>query len=115
MAYTVNILHSAKTDIEDKVRYLKQEWGAVLAKKAYVELMDKLALLATQPLMGSLVPELVNLGRMDYRVLVHETHTKVLYRVDEGHKVVEIQMVFGSRQDFQELLYKRVMRMSGNC
>jgi plasmid stabilization system protein ParE len=110
MAYTVSVLHGAKVDIEEKVRYLKQEWGTALAKKAYGELMDKLALLATRPLMGSLVPELVNLGRTDYRILVHETHTKVLYRVDEERKVVEIQMVFGSRQDFQELLYKRLMR-----
>lgn len=110
MAYTVNILHWAKADIEDNVRYLKQEWGTALARKAYIELMDKLVLLATQPQMGNLVPELVDLGRLDYRVLVHETHTKILYRIDEGRKAVEIHMVFGSRQDFQDLLYRRVMR-----
>lgn len=110
MAYTVNILNLAKTDIEDKIRYLKQEWGTALAKKAYDELMDKLALLATQPQMGSPVPELVNLGRSDYRILVHAVHTKVLYRVDEARQAVEIHMVFGSKQGFQDLLYKRVIQ-----
>jgi plasmid stabilization system protein ParE len=112
VTYTVNILHWAKVDIEDKVRYLKPEWGTALAKKAYIELMDKLALLAKQPRQGSLVPELVNLGRSDYRILVHETHAKVLYRVVEDEQRIDIHIVFGSRQDFQELLYKRVIRYS---
>jgi plasmid stabilization system protein ParE len=85
-----------------QVRYLKQERGTARAKKAYTELMDKLALLATQPRMGSLVPELVNLGRLDYRILVHETHTCVLYRIVEDERRVDIHMVFGGRQDFQE-------------
>lgn len=113
MPYTVNILHWAKVDIEDKVRYLKQEWGTALARKAYTELMDQLALLATQPQMGSLVPELASLGRLDYRILVQETHTKVLYRVNEDARRIDIHMVFGSRQDFQELLYKRIMKNLG--
>lgn len=111
MAYTVTILHWAKADIEDKVRYLKQEWGTALAKKAYGELMDKLALLATQPQMGSLVPELVGVGRLDFRMLVHETHTKVLYHVDDERQAITVYMVFGSRQNFQDLLYKRIMRL----
>jgi len=110
MAYTFNILRWAKADIEDNIRYLKQERGTALARKSYIELMDKLALLATQHQMGNVVPELVNLGRLDYRVLVHETRTKVLYRIDVGRKAVEIHMVFGSRQDFQDLLHRRVMR-----
>lgn len=112
MAYTVNILRSAKADIEDKIKYLIAEWGAAQARQAYNKHMDKLDLLASQPTMASTVPELLDLGRPDYTILVHETHTKILYRIDEDKQAIEIHMVYGSRQNFQDLLYKRVIRFS---
>lgn len=110
MTYTVNILDWAKQDIAAKFSYLKQESGNAIAKAQYSALMDKLALLATQPHMGATVDALVLLGRPDYRVLTHESHTKVLYRVDDERQTIDIHMVFGSRQSFQDLLYKRVIR-----
>ncbi|NRR30654.1 type II toxin-antitoxin system RelE/ParE family toxin [Oxalobacteraceae bacterium] len=110
MAYTVSILDWAKQDIADNINYLKQKWGIAVAKAQYTALMDRLALLATQPHMGATIDELVRLGRSDYRVLTHETHTKVLYRIDDKRQHIDIQMVFGSRQSFQDLLYKRVIR-----
>jgi plasmid stabilization system protein ParE len=110
MTYTVELLDWAEADIADKIRYLKQEWGTAIAKMAYTELMDKLALLATQPRMGATIPELVALGRSDYLVLTHDTHTKILYHVDEDQEVIAIHMVYGSRQNFQDLLYKRIIR-----
>lgn len=60
--------------------------------------------------MGSAVPELTRLGVTSFRVLVHESHTKVLYEIDEANKLIVIHMVFGSAQDFQGLLYKRIVR-----
>jgi plasmid stabilization system protein ParE len=110
VAYTVNILAWAKEDIAEKIRYLKKEWGTAAARTAYNELMDKLELLATQPFMGTTIDELVQLGRSDFRLLTIERHTKVLYRADEDMQTVVIYLVFGSRQCFQDLLYKRVIR-----
>lgn len=110
MIYTVNILKWAKDDIAERISYLKTEWGAVKAKAAYVELMNTLELLATQPLMGQTVNELLQFGRSDYRMLSCKHRTKVLYRVDEDDQAIHIYMVFGSRQNFQDLLYKRVIR-----
>lgn len=110
MSYTVNILRWAKSDIEEKIGYVRKERGIAIARKVYEELMEKMALLATQPLMGATVPELVDLGRTDFRVLVHETHTKILYHIDDDNKVIDIHMIYGSRQNFQDLLYKRVIR-----
>jgi plasmid stabilization system protein ParE len=110
MAFTVELLDWVEADIADKIRYLKQEWGIAIAKMAYTELMDKLALLATQPRMGAPIPELIALGHSDYLVLTHDTHTKIIYHVDEAQEVITIHMVYGSRQNFQDLLYKRIIR-----
>lgn len=53
MGFHVNILDSAVEDIEQLLSYLQARWGDSVAGQAYVELMDKLALLETQPHLGN--------------------------------------------------------------
>ena len=72
--------------------------------------MDKLDLQATQPLMGSVVQQLANVGIMEFRLLLHDHNTKVLYEVDEEKRTIYIHMVYGSTQNFQALLYNRIIR-----
>jgi plasmid stabilization system protein ParE len=110
MAYTVNILDVAMDDIAERVDYLRNRWGDEVANKGYLELMDKMALLASQPRMGIVPDELSRLGIVNFRVLVHESHTKVMYEVAENTKSITVHMVFSSNQDFQTLLYRRIMR-----
>lgn len=110
MRYQVNILDSAVDDIDQLISYLQSRWGLEVAEKAYIELMDKLALLETQPQLGSPVPELVHRGYSDYRILVHNRHTKILYRLDEQRHLIYIHIVFSSKQDFQTLLHRRLTR-----
>jgi plasmid stabilization system protein ParE len=110
VGYLVNILDSAIEDIEQLLSYLQDQWGNDVAKKAYVELMDKLGLLETQPHLGNQVQELVRHGYTNYRLLVHNKHTKVLYQLDDSLQIIHIHMVFSSKQDFQTLLYHRIMR-----
>lgn len=109
--YCVNILQLAEDDIVERIDYVRDRWGDDTADNAYTGLMDKLDLLATQAHLGSIPPELGSLGITTFRVLVHESHTKVLYETDEEAGTIIIHMVFGSTQDFQTLLYKRIMRM----
>ena len=108
---TVNILDVAVEDIVERIDYVRTRWGDAVADLAYSELMDKLSLLETQPRMGKLVPELANLGIKTFRLIVHAPHTKVLYELDEDADTIHIHMVFSSNQDFQTLLYKRLMRL----
>lgn len=108
--YRVDILAIAEDDIVERIDYVRNRWGDITAENASTELLDKLALLATQPHLGSVVPELSNLGIATFRVLVHESHTKVLYETDDDANTITIHMVFSSTQDFQTLLYKRIMR-----
>lgn len=109
--YRVNILQLAEDDIVERIEYVRDRWGDDTADDAYTGLMDKLELLGTQAHLGSIPPELGRLGITTFRVLVHESHTKVLYETNDEAGTISIHMVFGSTQDFQTLLYKRIMRM----
>lgn len=108
--YRIDILAAAEDDIVERIDYVRSRWDENTAENAYISLLDKLDLLATQPQMGKVPPELSSLGMSNYRVLVHEFHTKVLYKVDADAATITIHMVFSSTQDFQTLLYKRMMR-----
>lgn len=108
--YHVAILGVAEDDIVERIEYVRNRWGDDTADEAYNGLLDKLALLATQPQLGSIPSELSNLGVGNFRVLVHESHTKVLYEIEDEASTIIIHMVFSSTQDFQTLLYKRIMR-----
>jgi plasmid stabilization system protein ParE len=108
--HSVNILDLAVEDIVERIDYVRNRWGDDLADNAYRELMDKLNLLETQPRMGSVPTELSKLGISTFRVIVHAPHTKVLYELDDETETIHIHMVYSSNQDFQALLYKRIMR-----
>ncbi|QGZ41722.1 plasmid stabilization system protein ParE [Pseudoduganella flava] len=109
--YAVAILAAAEDDIVERIDYVRYRWGDAVADDAYAALMDKLELLATQPHMGIVPPELTRLGIATFRVLVHDTHTKVLYEIDDDAQSITIHMVYSGNQDFQSLLYKRLMRL----
>lgn len=109
--YRVDILQSAEDDIIERIDYVRNRWGDDTADDAYAGLMDKLELLATQAHLGTVPHELGSLGITTFRVLVHESHTKVLYETDDEARAITIHMVFSSTQDFQTLLYKRIMRI----
>lgn len=109
--HRVHLLDVAINDIVERIDYLRARWSDNIADQAYIDLMNKLDLLATQARLGNVPPELSRLGIANFYVLVHERHMKILYEVDDEAGTIYIHMVFGSNQDFQTLLYKRIMRM----
>jgi plasmid stabilization system protein ParE len=110
MPFTVDILDSAKEEIIENTLYVMEKWGRDKAQESYAAITEKLDLLATQPYMGIVVPELAALGMTNYRIYTHERHTKFLYDVNENLQKITVHMVFGSTQDFQSLLYRRIIR-----
>lgn len=110
MSLPVQILALAKQDIVDRIAYVRQQWGDATADKTYLDLMDKLALLSTQPQLGGIVQHLADIGIMDFRILVHDNHTKILYELDEDNDTIYVHMIYSSTQNFQALLYKRIIR-----
>ncbi len=110
MAYAVNILDSAAEDIVNRVAYVRQEWGNAIADQSFQDLMAKLELLASKPKMGRVVQQLADLGIRNYRILVHDSHTKILYELDESQQAIFVHMIYSSTQNFQALLYNRIIR-----
>ena len=110
MPYAVDILDSAKEHIIENTLYVMQRWGDDKARESYAAITEKLDLLATQPYMGVVVPELLALGKTNFRIHSHEHHTRFLYDVDEDKRKITVHMVFSSTQDFQSLLYRRIIR-----
>lgn len=72
--------------------------------------MDKLKLLETRPYMGNPIDELVQRGYRNYRLLVHNKQTKILYLLDDDQKIIHVRMVFSSKQNFQSLIFNRLNR-----
>ena len=110
MPYAVDILDSAKEEIVENTLYVMEKRGRDKAQESYTATTEKLDLLATHPYRGVVVPELLALGKTNYRIYSHEHHTRFLYDVDEDKRKITVHMVFGSTQDFQSLLYRRIIR-----
>lgn len=112
MAFKVILSTTALDDIEQLHAFIQSRWGEEKADQAYVELMDKLKLLATQPRLGTVVQNLADRGYANYYLVVHKKHTKILYCLDSKNEVIKVHTIFGSRQNFQTLLYRRIIRQS---
>lgn len=111
MAYKVQILKSAQAQIVQQTRYVREKFGAEKARQSYDAITKKLAGLETSPRSkGIRVDDLEDLGIMNYRIMIHESHTKALYEIDDDKQLVTVHMVYGSAQDFQTLLYNRIIR-----
>jgi plasmid stabilization system protein ParE len=110
VAFKVILSATALDDIERLHAFLASKWGEEKANQAYIELMEKLRLLATQPRLGRVVQSLADRGYANYYLLIHAKHTKILYRLDAQNRILKVHTIFGSRQNFQALLYKRIIR-----
>lgn len=110
MPYAVDILDSAKEELIEDTLYVMEKWGRDKAQESYAAITGKLDLLATQPYLGVVVPELAALGRTNYRVHSHEHRTRILYDVDEDKRKIAVHMVSSRTQDFQSRLYRRIIR-----
>lgn len=45
-----------------------------------------------------------------FSIYSYQQHTKVLYQVDATHNALFVHMVYSSRQNFQALLFDRLLR-----
>lgn len=111
MTYNVQILKSAQAQIIQQTSYVREKFGNSKARQSYYSITTKLAGLKDNPRSkGIRVQELEDLGIMNYRIMIHANHTKALYDIDDSKQTVTVHMVYGSAQDFQTLLYDRIIR-----
>lgn len=108
VAETFEVLWSetAIADLEGILRYAAANWNATAACDLHVKLRRKIRSLSRHPRRCRVVPELQDLGVMDFREMVLPPH-RVIFRL-YGRDLVLVG-VLDSRRDLEELLLARAL------
>lgn len=110
MSYTVYMLDDAERDLRDIHSYIKHHFSAKLANELYIEIKTKILMLEENPLLGTPMPELVELGMLNWRQMVVLKKNKIVYEVDKHRQHIYVYLICTERQDFEAFLQKRLFR-----
>ena len=108
--YKVQWTSNAKEDLLNIVDYIKQD-SVEHARKAYEQIREKAHSGNFFPLRGRVVPELQKEGITIYRELI-EQPWRIMYKIENDS--VYIMAIFDSRQNVEELLLQKLLRMGAN-
>ncbi len=97
----------AVQDLENIIAYIAEDSPST-ARKILSKIKKSVSDLYQSPHRGRFVPELQNQGILIYRELVIAPW-RVMYRVSEN--TVLVLSVFDSRQNFEDILLKRLLNM----
>jgi plasmid stabilization system protein ParE len=113
MSYRVVLLQDAQFELRDLyVNYLVPNFGHQSARDRYTAIKKSVELLKSNPRLGRAIPELVETGFDHYRQMVVEDLNKIIYQVDDEKKIVYVHIFCSTRQDFETILRKRLLRQS---
>jgi plasmid stabilization system protein ParE len=105
---TVFYTAEAQADLAALQDYMLAKWSEALCNRALDEIHDQMEGLDRGKLHGSPVAELLELGIEGYLATL-TSHHRILYRrIDQD---IYVYIVAGQRQDFQQVLEKRLMQM----
>lgn len=76
----------------------------------YQRIRDNVLLLEDHPNLGTPIPQLVALGMTDYRYMVVMEKNRVVYELDEKRELVYVYLICGTRQDYDTVLSRRILR-----
>ncbi len=96
----------ARSDLLRLRRYVIGRFDAAAWSRSLAELRDRVALLADQPRLGSVPPELEELGIDRYLELAVDRN-RVIYELRDG--TVFILLVVDNRRDFRAVLARRLL------
>lgn len=96
----------ARSDLLQLRRYVVGRVDPATWSRSVAELRDRVALLAEQPQLGTVPPELAELGIDRYRELA-VGQNRVVYEVRDG--TVFILLVVDHRRDFRSVLARRLL------
>ncbi len=94
----------AEADVEGILRYTAIHWSIPQARRLHAKLKARSKTLTRFPLRCRVVPELGELGVLDFRELILTPH-RVVFRI-HGRQVVIVGVLDG-RRDLDELLLAR--------
>jgi len=98
----------ARADLDDIANYIAEEDGIEIALEIVLRLERKASKLVSMPKRGVIVPELLDIGVLQYRQLT-ERPWRILYRI-LGNTVHVITIV-DSRRDMVSFLMERLLRV----
>jgi plasmid stabilization system protein ParE len=100
------ILPGAQDDLFELRRYMLSRWNAAAWDKAEEEIFDRFSAVDAKPNLGKMVPELIELGVMNYFQTL-TSHHKIVY--EPVNRKTYIHIVANFSQDFQTVLKRRVL------
>lgn len=106
--FKILITKDAQADLEQIHDFLIRYQGLRYANDTLDELSQSIKTLTTLPDRGSHPRELLALGIVEFRQLIHQRF-RIIYRVID--RQVVIQLIADGRQDMQSLLTRRVLAL----
>lgn len=87
----------AAFDLTAITRYCRWRFGKTTAREVRTKILHDAELLRVHPRLGSVEPALMGCTSLEYRALVVEAHTKILYTVHTDY--IYIHLLWDVRQD----------------
>lgn len=104
--FDIRWTRTAVRDLEEILEYIAAERGVDHALAVYETLRHGIASLATMPRRCRQVPELHDIGLLEYREIIEPPY-RLVFRIAGGQ--VAILAVLDSRRDLEELLVQRAI------
>jgi len=98
----------ARADLDDIANYIAEEDGIEIALEVVLRLEHKASKLVSMPKRGVIVPELLDIGVLQYRQLT-ERPWRILYRILGN--TVHVVAIVDSRRDMVSFLMERLLRV----
>lgn len=111
MSLKVVILQTAETDLKELRAYIVKQFSPQTWQTTYASLKTAIRDLATQPLSGSIPPEIERLNLCQYRQVLSGMN-RVIYEV-RGQSVY-IHIIADTRKNLPTLLMKRLLQTPRN-
>ena len=109
MNYTVIWTKHAEYDLESIIEYLKIE-SVPLAKEIYFSIKNECDQLYTMPKRKRIVPELQQLGLIQYREVLYK-RWRIIFKLEAS--LVSILIVADSSRNLEDILFQRLINMDG--
>jgi len=98
----------ARSDLDNIANYIAEEDGVDIALEIVLRLERKAEKLVSMPKRGVIVPELLEIGVLQYRQLT-EKPWRILYRILGN--TVHVVAIVDSRRDMVSFLMERLLRI----
>jgi addiction module RelE/StbE family toxin len=106
MNFSIFWTDTAQNDLFTLVEYLYQD-SLQKAQSIFYTLRERAKSLNQFPQRGRIIPELADMGILNYRELIIE-RWRLIYKIN--HDQIFVMALFDSRQNMEDVLFQRLIR-----